>query len=85
MAAGADKDARDKDGRSALIWVSIDLMDKNCPWLLRVLLFTRAFFISNDFFYLNVSVHNGSFIRRALPYQIGRHFNYDTDYILASS
>ena len=74
MAAGADKDARDNNGRSALICVSIDLMDKNCPWLLRVLLFTRAIFISNNFFYLNVSVHNGTFIRKVLPYQIERQF-----------
>ena len=32
----------------------------------------RAIFISNNFLNLNVSVHNGTFIRRELPYQIGR-------------
>ena len=34
----------------------------------------RAIFISNKFLNLNVSVHNGPFIRRELPYQIGRQF-----------
>ena len=34
----------------------------------------RAIFISNNFLNLNVSVHNGTFIRRELPYQIERQF-----------
>jgi hypothetical protein len=38
LASGADKEARDKDGWSPIMFVRIDLMDKNCAWLLRVLL-----------------------------------------------
>ena len=38
------------------------------------MLLKEHFFISNNFLNLNVSVHNGTFIRRELPYQIGRQY-----------